>query len=182
MKRKEIMAPSDPMEVYQMSNYKSPCVCDECINKKVDQIQINNPFNITSPEPKEKSFEEGLNFENLCKQQEILKELRDLLEIRPSVVETYKKSFCSSDNNCTHAIEGLTSDSRMRVQQLCQEWWDVTQEDASIFKMAIYYQQYVSENFVRSSIQNQKLSESDINSLSQANFEKSRSIRQSVVL
>ena len=31
MKKKEIMGPSDPIETYQMSNYKSPCVCEECI-------------------------------------------------------------------------------------------------------------------------------------------------------
>ena len=97
MKRKEIMAPSDPLEMHQMSNFKSPCVCEECVNKKVEQIEINNPFNIMSRKPLEKTFEEELNFENLCKQQEILKELRDLLEIRPSVVENYKKSFCSSE-------------------------------------------------------------------------------------
>jgi hypothetical protein len=35
MKRKEIMAPADPIEVHQMSNYKSPCVCEDCIQQKV---------------------------------------------------------------------------------------------------------------------------------------------------
>ena len=56
MKRKEIMAPSEPIETHQMSNFKSPCVCEECINKKVEQIEINNPFNICSPKPEEKTF------------------------------------------------------------------------------------------------------------------------------
>jgi len=73
-----------------------------------------------------------------------------------------KSSFHSSNNektaDCgpsTQAIEGLTLDDRVKVQTLCQDWWDSSQEDASIFRMALAYQQYVQENFFRSSIQDQ---------------------------
>jgi hypothetical protein len=116
MKRKDIMAPSDPVEVCQMSNFKSPCVCDNCMDMKVQQVEINNPFCVMSPKVVEKTFEEEINFESLCKQQELLGELKDLLELRPSVVQNYKKSFTSSGHEeLPHAIEGLSSDARVRI-------------------------------------------------------------------
>lgn len=35
MKRKEIMAQAEPIEMHQMSNFKSPCVCEDCTEKRV---------------------------------------------------------------------------------------------------------------------------------------------------
>ena len=98
----------------------------------LDSNQVNQrPFDEQDGDPDTRNQQEhfeDINCECLYKQQEIIQQLRDLLEIRPSVVQNYqelKKSYQSSITTkggqppSPQAIEGLTSDSRVKVQQLC---------------------------------------------------------------
>lgn len=74
-----------------------------------------------------------------------------------------------------HAIEGLGQEQRVKVQQLCQEWWDITQEDDSIYRAALSYQRYTEQVYQEASMQDQSVTDSEIQ-------EKATSIRQCVVL
>ena len=66
----------------------------------------------------------SINFESLVLQQQLLMNLRDLIELRPSVIQNYIKQDIK--DNEIQALEGFTSDERVKVQQQCQEWWDLT--------------------------------------------------------
>ena len=66
----------------------------------------------------------SIHFESLVLQQQLLMNLRDLIELRPSVIQNYIKQDIK--DNEIQALEGFTSDERVKVQQQCQEWWDLT--------------------------------------------------------
>ena len=130
MRKKEIMASSDPIEVNDFSNYRSPCICEDCLQKNkqaaLDSKQVNQrPFEEQighlDTHNQQEHFEE-INCECLYKQQEILQQLRDLLEIRPSVVQNYQElkkpspsTTMTKGSQTPQAIEGLTSDNRVKV-------------------------------------------------------------------
>mmetsp|Transcript_21165 Transcript_21165/g.32804 ORF Transcript_21165/g.32804 Transcript_21165/m.32804 type:complete len:96 (+) Transcript_21165:72-359(+) len=91
----------------------------------------------------------------------------------------FKKSFESgsasvlSSTSSHQAIEGLNSERRVKVQSLCQDWWDHTLEDNSIFNLALSYQHRVQEHYFKSSIQSKSLTQEEIDYLSKSNLEKS---------
>jgi hypothetical protein len=74
LRKDQIMAPSNLIEVHQMSNYKSPCVCNECIqrikanNEEVDQ----KPFEQNEGSIDEHHTNDEINFECIYKQYELL--------------------------------------------------------------------------------------------------------------
>ena len=160
------MAPSDPVEVQDFSSYRSPCACANCLqNGKQAALDFNHvnqrPFDARlfhrEPEDQQDYLEE-VNFECLSKQQEILEQVRDLLEIRPSVIQNYQELKKSLESSTMaersqalppQAVEGLASDSRIKVQQLCQEWWDCTQEDNSMFNVALAYESSTRESYLK---------------------------------
>jgi len=80
MRKREIMAPSNPVEVEDFSNYKSPCVCADCLqnNKQaaLDFNQVNQrPFdahNCYHETQDQQDYFEEVNFECLNKQHELL--------------------------------------------------------------------------------------------------------------
>lgn len=86
----------------------------------------------------EEEEEEEINYESLFRQIQILQQLRDHLEIRPSVMTSYQASKNQGEpeiaiiddreqqGQMQQAVEGLADEQRVQVQQLCQEWWDIT--------------------------------------------------------
>lgn len=88
---------------------------------KEDNIKINNQFVLNAQDHQ-------INFQSIYDQKLILNKLKDLLEIRPTVIQQYsnlKKSFSSQVNSnlsftdqipATQAIEGLSHEDRIKIQ------------------------------------------------------------------
>lgn len=72
----------------------------------------------------EESMLSAINFEALVLQQQLLSNIKDLVELRPSVIQNYIKEEMKEKE--INALEGLTGDERVKIQQQCQEWWDLT--------------------------------------------------------
>ena len=101
--------------------------------------------------------------------------------MRPSVVHNYKKGILDcSDDQSNQAIEGLSNESRVQVQQLCQEWWDITQEDDSVFRIALNYQSYSQEQFISQALDQFSLQEKELQSLQVK--ERSLCMRKAVIM
>ena len=120
-----------------------------------------------------------VNFGALHEQIEIIKQIRDLLEVRPSR-QSRSLSVSIDSVESRQAIEGLTSEERQRAKQLCQAWWDSSNEDHSFFRMALLYQQYVEQESLNGNYQVLNPSDSDV--VEETHKERAACMRRCVVL
>ena len=168
MRKEEIMGCSEPVEILP-GGAEPACECVDCVDETgepvVDQPADNDSLLI--------------NFESLCQQQQILMQLRDLLEIRPSQLQ--EQNLMAIDPS--QSIGGLSAEANSEVQTLCQSWWDITQQDQSIVIMSLNYQQSIQEEFFKQQSQN----ESDMSTPQKTiafnrNIERSECMRRFCVL
>lgn len=70
------------------------------------------------------------------------------------------------------AIEGLALEDRQRIKQLCQEWWDSSNEDHSFFRMALQYQGLAEQEQLNSTTKEQSHGREYSDTFSEANGER----------
>lgn len=88
---------------------------EETINFKKSQVSASFATQASFEQQNVTSLDQ-VSFESLCVQQQLIHQVRDLIELKPSEISSYLVSQPPAGEEAQrHAVEGLATDTRVKI-------------------------------------------------------------------
>lgn len=120
---------------------------------KIQSIRQTTESALNSDPINTSTAQSSINFAGLLDQQSLLLQLKEMFE---------SKQIHPDKGEDLNALYGYSAADRQKIQNLCQSWWDSTQEDQSFFHMAKNYQNHLQEAYFNNSLLQSGLEMNDL--------------------